>query len=54
MCEQASRSKYMLALADAIDEHAEEIAAIEALDNGKAYSLAKAVDIAGAAQCIRY
>merc|ERR1712072_41113 len=53
-CDPASRSKYMLALADAIDEHAEEIAAIEALDNGKAYSLAKAVDIAGAAQCIRY
>merc|ERR1712072_1291578 len=53
-CDPASRSKYMLALAGAIDEHAEEIAAIEALDNGKAYSLAKAVDIAGAAQCIRY
>lgn len=51
---QASRSKYILALADAMDEHAEELAAIEAMDNGKAFSIARAVDVAGAAQCIRY
>lgn len=44
----------MFALADAIDANADEIAAIEALDNGKAFSVAKGVDVAGAAQCIRY
>lgn len=44
----------MLALADAIDENADELAAIESLDNGKAFTVAKAVDVAAAAQCIRY
>jgi len=40
-------------LADLIDEHNETLAAIEALDNGKALSMAK-VDVQLSSGCIRY
>jgi aldehyde dehydrogenase (NAD+) len=40
-------------LADLIEENLETLAAIEALDNGKALSIAK-VDVSAAAKCLRY
>lgn len=40
-------------LADLFDEHIDTIAAIEALDNGKALSMAK-VDVGLASGCLRY
>jgi acyl-CoA reductase-like NAD-dependent aldehyde dehydrogenase len=50
----AQRTSAMLALADAIDAHAEELAQLESLDNGKPVKLAKRVDVKLAAEHIRY
>ncbi len=47
------RARMLNKLADLIEEHADEIAAIESLDNGKAFSVARNVDIAGVIDCIR-
>lgn len=47
------RGKLLTKLADLIDEHADTIAAIESLDNGKALSMAKG-DVASASGAIRY
>jgi aldehyde dehydrogenase (NAD+) len=41
-------------LADLFDEHAETLAAIEALDNGKSFAMAKGGDIPMASSCLRY
>ena len=50
----AGRERLMLALADAIEEHAEELAQIESLDNGKPVGLAQYVDVAATAAHLRY
>ncbi|MET0761007.1 MAG: aldehyde dehydrogenase family protein [Thermoleophilaceae bacterium] len=50
----AERTSAMLALADAIDAHADELAQLESLDNGKPLTLAKRVDVKLAAEHIRY
>ncbi len=50
----AQRTSAMLALADAIDAHADELAQLESLDNGKPVKLAKRVDVKLAAEHIRY
>ena len=50
----AARTRAMLAFADAIDEHADELAEIESLDNGKPVKLARRVDVALAAEHLRY
>ena len=44
----------MLALADAIEAHADELAELESLDNGKPVKLARRVDVALAAEHLRY
>jgi acyl-CoA reductase-like NAD-dependent aldehyde dehydrogenase len=44
----------MLALADAIDSHQEELAEIESLDNGKPVKLAQFVDVRGTSAHLRY
>ena len=44
----------MQALADAIEAHAEELAQIESLDNGKPVGLAQYVDVNGAIAHLRY
>jgi len=44
----------MLALAAAIEEHDQELAEIESLDNGKPVGLARYVDVRGAAAHLRY
>src|SRR5437763_3427730 len=50
----AGRERLMMALADAIEAHDEELAEIESLDNGKPVGLARFVDVRGAAAHIRY
>ncbi len=50
----AAREQLMLALADALDQRAREIAQIESLDNGKPVGLAQVVDVAGAVRHLRY
>jgi acyl-CoA reductase-like NAD-dependent aldehyde dehydrogenase len=50
----AQRTSAMLALADAIDANADELAELESLDNGKPVKLARRVDVKLAAEHIRY
>jgi acyl-CoA reductase-like NAD-dependent aldehyde dehydrogenase len=50
----SGREQLMLALAQAIEEHDEELAEIESLDNGKPVGLARYVDVRGTAAHIRY
>jgi aldehyde dehydrogenase (NAD+) len=48
------RGNLMYKLADLMEKHADELAALESLDNGKALSYSKAADIPLAIKCIRY
>ncbi|KAK4486876.1 hypothetical protein RD792_006184 [Penstemon davidsonii] len=50
----SERRKIMLKFADLIDKNVEEIAALDTIDGGKLYSLAKALEIPGAAEHLRY
>ncbi len=50
----SGRERLMHALADAIEQHAQEIAQIESLDNGKPVGLAQYVDVNGAVGHLRY
>jgi acyl-CoA reductase-like NAD-dependent aldehyde dehydrogenase len=50
----AGRERLMLALAEAIEAHADEFAQIESLDNGKPVGLAKYVDVSGTVAQLRY
>jgi acyl-CoA reductase-like NAD-dependent aldehyde dehydrogenase len=50
----AQRTRAMLALADAVDDHADELAELESLDNGKPLKLARRVDVYLAAEHLRY
>jgi aldehyde dehydrogenase (NAD+) len=53
--EPASKRGWLLhRLADLIEDHAEELARLESLDNGKPVSVAKAVDVAATVGCYRY
>jgi aldehyde dehydrogenase (NAD+)/phenylacetaldehyde dehydrogenase len=49
-----ARGRVMLAIADAIESHADELAELESLDNGKPVKFAKAVDVAGAVAHFHY
>jgi aldehyde dehydrogenase (NAD+)/phenylacetaldehyde dehydrogenase len=48
------REQLMHALAQAIEDHEQELAELESLDNGKPVGLAKYVDVRGAAAHLRY
>lgn len=48
------RSRHLLAVADAIEEHLDELARAECLDNGKPLSVARTVDIPRAAANFRF
>jgi aldehyde dehydrogenase (NAD+) len=48
------RGQIIYKLADLIDQHAEELAELEAIDNGKAKQVAQDEDIAGSSGCYRY
>jgi acyl-CoA reductase-like NAD-dependent aldehyde dehydrogenase len=50
----SGRERIMLALAQALEDHAQELAQIESLDNGKPVGLAQYVDVAGSAAHLRY
>jgi acyl-CoA reductase-like NAD-dependent aldehyde dehydrogenase len=50
----ANRTRAMLALADAVEAHADELAQLESLDNGKPVKLAKRVDVRLAVEHLRY
>jgi acyl-CoA reductase-like NAD-dependent aldehyde dehydrogenase len=50
----AGRERLMHALADAIEARADELAEIEALDNGKPVKYARYVDVAGTLAMLRY
>jgi aldehyde dehydrogenase (NAD+) len=50
----AKRTRAMLALADAVEAHADELAELESLDNGKPVKLAKRVDVPLTAEHLRY
>jgi acyl-CoA reductase-like NAD-dependent aldehyde dehydrogenase len=50
----SGRERLMFALADEIEAHAEEMAQIESLDNGKPVGLAQYVDVNGAVAHLRY
>jgi aldehyde dehydrogenase (NAD+) len=52
---QASdRGRLLHRLADLIETHADELASLESLDNGKPVTIAKAVDVAATVGCYRY
>jgi aldehyde dehydrogenase (NAD+) len=50
----SQRGSLLHRLADLIEKHADELAKLESLDNGKPYSVAKAVDVAATVACYRY
>jgi phenylacetaldehyde dehydrogenase len=50
----AERARLMWKLADLIDEHREELAELETLDNGKPIFFSRIVDVPTAAQTFRY
>ncbi|KZT24318.1 aldehyde dehydrogenase [Neolentinus lepideus HHB14362 ss-1] len=50
----AVRGKLLGRLADLMEERADELAALEALDNGKTFSWAKTSDVVASVGCIRY
>src|SRR5579885_3298421 len=48
------RTRYLLKIAELIEKHAEELAELETLDNGKPIFESKNIDIPGAAETFRY
>ena len=50
----ADRGKLLNRLADLIENHADDLARLEALDNGKPYKVARAADLALTIACYRY
>jgi aldehyde dehydrogenase (NAD+) len=50
----SERGRMLHRLADLIEKNADELAALESLDNGKPVSIAKAVDVAATVGCFRY
>src|SRR5579871_2295360 len=50
----SGREQLMLALAQKVEDHADELAQIESLDNGKPVNLARYVDVAGTIAHLRY
>jgi aldehyde dehydrogenase (NAD+) len=50
----SQRGRLLNRLADLIEQHADELAKLESLDNGKPVAVAKAVDVAATVACYRY
>src|SRR5579884_3285524 len=50
----AERGKLLNRLADLVEKHADDLARLEALDNGKPYKVARAADLALTVACYRY
>ena len=49
-----ARTRFLLKIADLIEQHADELAELETLDNGKPLFESKNIDIPGAAETFRY
>src|SRR5215475_8108011 len=47
----SQRGRLLNRLADLMEQNADELARLEALDNGKPYAVAKAVDVAASVAC---
>ena len=50
----SDRGRLIWRIADLIEEHADELAMLESLDNGKPFAIARAADVALAADLFRY
>ena len=50
----SQRGRLLNRLADLIEKNADELAALESMDNGKPVAIAKAVDVAATVGCFRY
>jgi phenylacetaldehyde dehydrogenase len=50
----AERGRLLMRLADAVEAHADELAQLESLDNGKPVGVARGADLPLAADCLRY
>ncbi|WP_210492902.1 aldehyde dehydrogenase family protein [Patulibacter sp. SYSU D01012] len=50
----AERARVLVRLADLVATHADELAGLETLDNGKTFVTARAVDVAGAVDLLHY
>jgi aldehyde dehydrogenase (NAD+) len=50
----SARGRLLNRLSDLIEQHADELASLESLDNGKPFGVAKAVDVAATVACYRY
>lgn len=50
----SERGRLLYKLADLMEKHQDELSALEALDNGKPFSFAKAADIALCIKTYRY
>ncbi|MGX6448600.1 aldehyde dehydrogenase family protein [Patulibacter sp. S7RM1-6] len=50
----AERARILVRLADLVAAHADELAGLETLDNGKTFATARDVDVAGAVDLLRY
>jgi len=50
----SARGRLLNRLADLIEQHTDELASLESLDNGKPFGVAKAVDVAATVACYRY
>jgi aldehyde dehydrogenase (NAD+) len=50
----AERGRLLHKLADLMEKHADELAELESLDNGKPVKVAKTVDVAASIDCYRY
>ncbi len=48
------RARLMLKIADLVDKHTEELAALETLDNGKPLTFSRAFDVPATAETFRY
>lgn len=49
-----NRGRLLVKLADLFEKNADLLAAVEALDNGKAFNMARNIDVPAAAGCLRY
>jgi phenylacetaldehyde dehydrogenase len=49
-----ARQKLLLRLADLVESHADELAELESIDNGKALTIARASDVASVVDVMRY
>jgi len=50
----AQRARLLHKLADLVEQNQDELAALEALNNGKAFAIARAVDVKGTVDVLRY